>query len=91
MSSGLEPVTVFHTSPLKPICRFTGLKHHLADVDPGCGLSLSVSVAQLGDGGDGIETSVLRQRGGNDLEGISVGSHTVSLHAAKTPGVFGQP
>lgn len=63
---------------------------HLAHVDAGRRLALSVSVAQLGYRGDGVETGVLGQRGGNDLQGVGVGTHAVRLHAAQSAGVLSQ-
>lgn len=63
---------------------------HLAHVDAGRRLTLSVPVAQLGYRGDGVEPGVLGQRGGNDLQRVGVGAHAVRLHAAQRAGVLGQ-
>lgn len=71
--------------------RAANLMSHLADVNPGCLLSLCVPVTQLCYCGDGIKTSVLCQRRGDDLEGICICAHAVRLHASQRAGVFCQP
>lgn len=63
---------------------------HLANVDASRRLTLSVPVAQLGYRGDGVETGVLSQREGNDLQGVCEGAHAVRFHAAQRAGILGQ-
>lgn len=54
---------------------------HLAHVDAGHLVSLSVPVAELRHRGDGVQAGVLSQRGGDHLEGVGVRPHAVRLHA----------
>lgn len=47
-------------------------------------------VAELCHSGDGVQAGVLSQRGGDHLQGVTVCSHTVGLHASQGAGVLGQ-
>ena len=47
---------------------------YLPDVDAGVRLAKGVAVAQVGDGGDGVKTRVLRKDAGDHLEGLGEGS-----------------
>ena len=62
--------------------------HALANVDAGVDLALSVSVAQLGDGGDGVEPGILGQRVGDDLQGFGEGFEAVGVGADNRVGVL---
>ena len=54
---------------------------YLADVDACVPLTKCMSVPEFGDDRDGVETSVLRKRRGDNLEGIRVCLETIRLHA----------
>lgn len=62
----------------------------LADVDAGHLVSLSVPVAELRHGGDGVQAGVLSQRRGDHLKGVAVRPHAVGLHAAQSARVLRQ-
>jgi len=49
-----------------------------------------VSIPQLGDGGDGVEASILGQCVRHDLEGLGELPEAVLLHARQRVGVFGE-
>lgn len=74
-----------HTRP-----RGRGGGTHLAHVDARHLVSLGVSVAELRYRGDGVQAGVLRQCGGDDLQGVAVGAHAVGLHPAQRARVLGQ-
>lgn len=58
----------------------------LTDVDTRRPLAERMSVAQLGNNADGVQTGILSQRGGNDLESLGVRLEAVSLHALERLG-----
>ena len=47
-----------------------------------------MSVSELRYHSNGVEASILRQRGGNDLHGFGKGSHAVGLHPGEALGVL---
>ena len=53
---------------------------YLSDVDASRFLSLRVAVPEFGDGGDGVEASVLSQGEGDDLQGLGECPEAVLLH-----------
>ena len=56
---------------------------YLANVDAGVHNAVGVPLAEIGDGGDGVEARVLRQRVGHDLERVGERAHAVLLEARK--------
>lgn len=63
---------------------------HLANVDAGHLVPLSVPVAELRHRGDGVQAGILRQRERDHLKGVAVRPHAVCLHAAQGARVFSQ-
>lgn len=62
---------------------------YLPDIDTSSLLSLCMPIPELGHDADRIQTSVLGQRGWDDLHGLGVCSEAVSLHAAQAVAVLG--
>ena len=60
----------------------------LADVDSGVLLAERVAIAQLGDGGDGVQTGVLGQGVGDDLEGLGERLEAIGVLADQGLGVL---
>ena len=56
----------------------------LADVDACRGLSLGVTVSQLGNDGDGVQAGVLSECVGDGLESLGEGANAIGLHAAQS-------
>ena len=65
-------------------------KTHLADVDASSLLALNVTSAQLGDDRDGVETCILGEGEGDDLERLSKLADAVRVHALERVGVLGE-